>query len=563
MSTIPTQIEDSLRVAGGISEQNPQAAVATAFPAATDAALEIFRAGGNAIDAAVAAAWALCVCEPSASGLGGQSTILIRSGGGQVTVVDGHSHAPVMASLSSIRRSAQRVGYCACTVPSTAATLGYAQKKWGALSLKDVMKPAIALAEEGYAITRLQHRQLVWVMGYLSASTSAARLFLKNGVPLAVGEIFQQKELAATLRRLAECGVEDFYDGEIARSICEDMREHGGLITQKDLAGLALPVERDPLWISYRGCRVATAPPPGGGMQLCLALKILERIHTNVCDSLSDWYINIAETIYEVFRERERLPFKPGELSLQLQDLILGDAHADELASSILKRRNALSDSRSLDSATGWGGDHEPGDTTHLCVADEEGNVVALTQSIQSLFGAKVANARLGFLYNSYLCTCPRKPHPYQLSSRCSPQSNVAPTIVFKSDFQQDRPFLALGAAGSRRITSSVLQVLSNVIDRQMHLQAAIDLPRVHSLLSGKVWLENPAATDELLERLRSRFRRVVIKQQHHYKLGAVQGVQLFDNGGAIGGADPRRDGNGASYRFARCLAASPPVKNR
>jgi gamma-glutamyltranspeptidase/glutathione hydrolase len=422
------------------------------------------------------------------------------------------------------------------------------------------MKPAIALAEEGYATTRLQHRQLLWAMGYLSASTSAARLFLKNGLPLAVDEIFQQKELAATLCRLAECGVEDFYDGEIARSICNDMREHGGLITREDLAGLALPVERDPLWISYRGCRVATAPPPGGGLQLCLALKILERIHTNACDSLSDWYINIAETIYEVFRERERLPIKPGELSLQLRDLILGDAHVDELAGSILKRCNTSSDSRSLDSAAGWAGDHEPGDTTHLCVADAKGNVVALTQSIQSLFGAKVANSQLGFLYNNYLCTCPRKPHPYQLSSRCRPRSNVAPTIVFRGGPQQIKSVLALGAAGSRRITSSILQVLSNVTDRELPLQVAVDAPRVHALLSRNVWLEGPAASDELIERLRSRFRRVAIRQEHHYKLGAVQAVQLLDDGSAIGAADPRRDGTGACESL-RCVSASPVRK--
>jgi gamma-glutamyltranspeptidase/glutathione hydrolase len=446
-------------------------------------------------------------------------------------------------------------------VPSSAATLGYAQKKWGALSLEKVMKPAIRLAEEGYAITTLQRRQLVWVMGYLSASTSAARLFLKNGVPPGVGEILQQKELAATLRRLAEYGIQDFYDGEIARLICEDMREHGGLITRTDLAGLTLPVEREPLWISYRGYRIATAPPPAGGLQLSLALKVLERIHTNVRDSLSDWYINIAETIYEVFRERERLPIKPGELSDQLQELILGDAHAGELASSILKRRNRSGDSRSFDSAVTCAGDHEPGDTTHLCVTDGDGNVVALTQSIQSLFGAKVANARLGFLYNNYLCTCPRKPHPYQLGSRCSPQSNVAPAIAFKSDFHQDIPFLALGAAGSRRITSSVLQVLSNVIDRELHLQPAVDAPRVHALLSDKVWLENPAASDELLEKLRSRFRRVVIKQARHYKLGAVQGVQLFDNGGAIGAADPRRDGNGVSLPLRASSGASSEIR--
>ena len=153
-------------------------AVATAFPAATEAALGILRAGGNAIDAAVAAAWALSVCEPSGSGLGGQTTMLVRTRHGKVTVVDGHSHAPALASLNSISKSAQRVGHRACTIPSTVATLGYAHRKWGVLSLERVMEPAIALAEEGYVITRLHRRQIKWVTGYLNASPSTARLFL-------------------------------------------------------------------------------------------------------------------------------------------------------------------------------------------------------------------------------------------------------------------------------------------------------------------------------------------------------------------------------------------------
>ncbi len=522
-------------------------AVATAFPAATEAALGTLRAGGNAIDAAVAAAWALSVCEPSGSGLGGQTTMLVRTRHGKVTVVDGHSHAPALASLNNISKSAQRVGYRACTIPSTVATLGYAHRKWGALSSERVMEPAIALAEEGYAITRLHRRQTKWVTGYLNASPATAGQFLRNGTAPEVGEIFRQKELAWTLRRIASQGTDDFYRGEIAALICEDMREHGGLITEGDLKNFSLPVEREPLSIRYRGYRIVTVPPPGGGLNLLLALKVMEHLPADVKDTAS-WHEYIAETMFEVFSERKRLPVAPSELTASLVGSLIENGHAKEMADCILRRltrRNASEFTPPIQPA-GGAGDYEPGDTTHLSVTDEEGNIVSLTQSIQSLFGAKVSNAKLGFLYNNYLCTCPRDEHPYQLGSRAMPRSNVSPTIVFSGMPGNDPPALALGAAGSRRITSSVLQVISNVLDRRISLQAAVDAPRIHALLSRKVWIEMPAACEELTDRLRRRFRKVIVKSSRDYKMGAVQAIGFDENGETCAAADPRRDGASA-----------------
>jgi gamma-glutamyltranspeptidase / glutathione hydrolase len=183
----------------------------------------------------------------------------------------------------------------------------------------------------------------------------------------------------------------------------------------------------------------------------------------------------------------------------------------------------------------------EPGDTTHLTVADDAGNVVALTQSIQSVFGAKVANEKLGFLYNNYLRTCPRQAHPARLAPRCLSRSNVSPTLILR----EGRPFLALGSAGSRRITSSLLQVTSNVVDREMTLEEAVAAPRVHALLSGTVWMEAGTDQPHLLEQLAQRFHKTVERRPLSFSMGAVQALQFLP-GRTLAAADPRRDGTGA-----------------
>ncbi len=508
-------------------------AVATAFPSATEAGAEILRSGGNAIDAAVAAAWALSVCEPSGSGLGGQTTLLIRLANGSILVIDGHSRAPEAVSKMQVSREQQRRGYRACTVPSTPATLETAWKRYGVLTRSQVMAPAIRLAEEGYAITKLQRRQAKWCEKALLASSAAAQLFLREGCPLRVGETFRQPELAATLRRLAEAGAEDFYRGRIAHDIADDMARHAGLITEKDLAQYDGPLEGAPLTAEYRGYRVVSVPPPGGGLQVLLGLKILEHFTSyELARQTERWYEILAEVVYAVFRERKRIMPHPEDSPYSPAASYLSKERASGIARRI--EVGCREDAAAVDP-------EEPGETTHLCTADGWGNVVALTQSIQSLFGAKVAHSGLGFLYNNYLCTCKRRPHPYQLGSRCVPLSNAAPTLVLEKCGGE--PLLVLGAAGSRRIESAILHVISGVIDRVLSLEEAVRLPRIHGLLSRKVYLERPAATGSLLARIEPRFRQVILKAEHSYSMGGVQALQFGSGRPFAGMADPRRDG--------------------
>jgi len=521
---------------------------ATAFPAASEAAVEMLRAGGNAVDAAAAAAWALAVCEPSGSGLGGQTTLLVRFAEGRTLVVDGYSRAPAGVSSKSVSRAEQRQGYRSCTIPSTPATLGYAQERYGVLPREQVMAPAIRLAEEGYAITKLQRRQARWCLGDLGATAAAGRLFLNGGGAYGVGEVFRQRELGATLRRLAEAGVEDFYRGSIARALAEDMAGNGGLLTEQDLAECGAPVEREAASVGYGGHQVVSVPPPGGGWQVLLGLKILERLGcAGRCLDTERWYEVVAEATAAVFHERDALAVHPRDATPSLQKWILSDERAGEIAERL----------RGGGCGQGEAEAEEPGETTHLCTADGRGNVVALTQSIQSLFGAKVANGRLGFLYNNYLRTCKRRRHPYQLGSGCIPLSNIAPTLVLAGGGVREgvsggegrrggEPLLAAGAAGSRRIVSAILQVVSGVLDRGLSLEEAVSLPRIHGLLTRKVRLERPAATESLVRRLEKRFRQVTIKAAHSYGMGGVQAIQFGSGGSMVGMADPRRDGTAA-----------------
>lgn len=521
-----------------------EAVVATAYPHATQAAREILDVGGNAVDAAVAAAWALSVCEPSGSGLGGQTTLIVHRHDGGNVVIDGHSHAPARASLARISESQQASGYRACTIPSTPATLGFAQYRYGTLAPGRVLEPAIRLAEHGYPISRLQRRQIRLCLAELRISGSH-RVFFERGRMLREGQLLKQRALAATLRRLADAGCDDFYDGRLARWIARDMKAHGGLISRKDLAECALPVEREPIAVDYRNHRVLAVPPPGGGVQLLQALKVIDHLTPDGFGLSSDaWYEAMADVVYAVFAFRDRWPIHAANFTPSVRRWLLGDDLAGELADAI--RCTSLHESLEV-------GDEPPGDTTHLSVADAQGNVVALTQSIQSLFGSKVVHPKLGFFYNNYLVTCPRYRHPSQLAGGCMPRSNVTPTLVMgKGSARPDStgdgprtpgPFLAIGAAGSRRIISSTLQVLSGVLDRGLSLDEAMAEPRIHALLNGNAWVEKNALTDHLHERLSRRYRKLKIKKTLSYAMGAVQAIQCHDDGNASAAADPRRDG--------------------
>ncbi|MBI4249213.1 MAG: gamma-glutamyltransferase, partial [Elusimicrobia bacterium] len=257
------------------SDVSKRGMVAAAHYRATEAGARMLAMGGNAVDAAVASALALGVCEPAGSGLGGMTAMVIHLGpAGRTFVLEGSCRAPLQATPEALARCPRRRGYRAVAVPTTPAVLQYALQKYGALKAEQVLAPAIALAEEGYAVTPLQS-DLARRYRKSLARENAASLFLDGRLkPFPPGSRFRQPALARTLRRLAKAGFEDFYTGQIARQICRDMSQNGGFIQAQDLANIPWPAEKNPSAVQFGNWRICTMGPPGGGLALLQMLRL-------------------------------------------------------------------------------------------------------------------------------------------------------------------------------------------------------------------------------------------------------------------------------------------------
>ncbi len=503
-------------------------AVATAQIGATEAGARMLAEGGNAVDAAVAAAFALGVCEPAASGLGGQTMVMLHMTEGRHHVaVDGSSRAPNRVTPGALDKAQRLRGYCATTVPSTPATLEFCREKYGTKSLAEVLQPAIELAENGYRITELQRRLTRRERADLREG-SAGPLFLRDGkVPHPVGFLFKQPALAQTLRLLADKGISEFYQGSIARAIEADMIANGGLIRLDDLARIPLPVERRPIAGRFGSTRVLTMPPPGAGRTLIEMLNIVSNLPPKsfVLDTPMG-SVMLAETIRRAFLDRRDRPHDPNYYDAAEDSYALSDEHATRVARQIKTRL-------SRPAPTGL-----HGETTHLSVMDAAGNAVALTQSIERVYGSCCATAELGFLYNDYISAFEHKDisHPYYLRPNGNPWASVAPTIVMKGR----RPWLAIGSPGSERITSSILQVILRLATQSP--MDAVTAPRLHCSTKGRVSLEATRFRSDIPDALRARGYTVDEREPFSFYLGCVQLV-LREGKEFTAVADLRRDG--------------------
>ena len=525
---------DELNVPYRLPEPEPQriavstaGMVATAHAAATEAGAQALADGGNAVDAAVAAAFALGVCESAASGLGGQTMMLVYLTEQRRTIaLDGSSRAPSRAILGSLKKKQRLRGHAAATVPSTPATLAYALRRWGTFPLERVLEPTLRLARDGFVVSELQHKLTTMALEPLQQGT-AAPFFLKEGkTPYAPGEVLRQPVLASTYQRLAQEGVEDFYQGEIAKLIHADMEAQGGLIRRDDLASIPWPIERRPVACRFEGYRVHTFPPPGAGRTLAEMLHILghfpktrEQLDTPRGVAL------LAEVIRRAFLDRRDRPFDPNFYPQVHERQMLSADYAKLVARQIKKRIR-----------------RPKGETTHLSVMDRWGNVVALTQSIERVYGSCAASPELGFLYNDYMSAYEHRDitHPYYLRPNTPPWASVAPTIVFRGR----APWLAIGSPGSERITPSILQVFLR-LQHQSPLDAVL-APRVHCSIEGKVALEATRMRDDVPTYLEQRGFTIDRREPMSFYLGCVQLV-LRDGAELIGVADPRRDGAAGS----------------
>ena len=515
------------------AERQFAGAVASASPEATAAGVEILERGGNAIDAAVAVSLALGVSEPAGSGIAGQTVMLVKPPGAEAFVINGTTWSPRKLP-SDVTADQLRYGHTAAAVPSTIRVLDLAWRRHGSgeLAWAALLEPAIRVAEEGFVIGPFRQRAFGRYHEVLVRQPAAAGIFVRpDGIPRQVGELLRQPLLARTLRRLAEAGGDDFYRGGIAAEIAADMRANGGWITAEDLASFPEPAILPALAGSYRGYEVFTLPPPFAGWVVLQALNVLE--HGDRAELAADdtgRRLALLDALRIAHTSRRDGPV----LDFVDYSAAVGERISKQTARGLLdKYRSRIEDPAG-------------GETTHFSVVDGDGIVVAVTQSIDSYFGAGVAHSGLGFLYNNYMqgFQVDDASGPYALQALQMPKSSMSATILARDG----QPHLVLGSPGSARIISAVVQVSSYWVDVRPDIEAANAAFRVHVVPPDSAYVEGPELSPEFLAGLAGRdFTLVrptfgVADSQLDPYFGGVHAL-AFEQGSWTGSADPRRDG--------------------
>ena len=532
------QIEDSFRpTADKKCTVAKKGMVSTAFPDATKAGVEMLKKGGNAVDAACASALALGVCEPQASGIGGQSMAIIHVEG-KTLAVDGSSRAPSLAHISYFKKkSLSRLGYKASTVPSTVATIGYLNEKYGRLDWSTIIKPSIRIAKQGYRITKLQHElQEKHLENFFKVkSKSGAKYFLKDGeVPYEIGDLFVQEDLANTLEYLAKSGFRSFYHGLISTLIDKDMKLNKGFLRKEDLAFIPIPIERKVISRRYRGIRVYTVPPPAAGPTMLLVLMMLSNLPSKFLTRTPKSYHFVSETHRKALLYREQRRFNPRTYHQINEKTHLSRNFAKTLSKTI---RDTVDPELPLRESM------DTEDTTHLSVMDKEGNAVGITQSIELVYGSKAAADGLGFLYNNYMSAFEfeNPNHPFYLRPNATPWTSVCPSIVFYNH----EPWIVMGTPGSARIFSTLSHFISRIIDHSNSIDKAMEKPRIHCAVDGKISLEADDSLVDIIKHLKKMGYKIDIRERYSFFLGAIHAVLKRQTGeeGFQGVAEVRRDG--------------------
>ncbi len=494
-----------------------KAAVAAGTPEAARAGISILRAGGNAIDAAAAAAFTQMVADPAMCSLGGRSQALIYLNEGKLVGLDGATISP--GSVDEPARTGQ--GYKTCAVPGSPAALEQMVVRHGKLPLRIVLQPAIQVARNGFVVNDYYQRYFQSAHKSFRLYPGSARHFLKSdGTPYAQGETFKQPALAAALEIIADEGAGAVYRGRIAQAIVHDMAAHGGLIRADDLARYrVLPgtlVEG-----SYRGRRIVGRGDQCDGASVIEMLQILEHFPLASLKPSDASYLHlVAQAQYLGYADEELADWK-------------------QVSKALAARRiREIDPNHALPVPARPQQPVEEGETTHLSVVDELGNAVALTLSIGPTFGTKVANPEYGFIY-AYSYRMNDGPLPYQRE-----KTSQSPTIVLEGD----KPLLAIGSAGSARITASILQVIVNVLDHKMDLDEALAAPRVFLSEAG-LRIEDPGYGGATLERLAELGYQVVPSKPPDSFFGRVQAIRIDPRSREIRSSfDPRGYGSAEAY---------------
>ncbi|WP_421836342.1 gamma-glutamyltransferase [Novosphingobium sp.] len=481
--------------------------VVSAHRLASDAGVEVLKDGGNAVDAAIAVAYALAVTFPEAGNIGGGGFMTVRLADGRTSFIDFRETAPAAATPTMYQDKAGKVipllstrGHKAVGVPGTVAGLELAREKFGTLPRARLMASAISLARDGFVMDQGDATFLAEGAEDFARDQASAAIFLDNGKPWEKGHRFVQADLGRMLQLIADKGADVFYKGEIAEKIAASSKAHGGILTKADFAAYRA-IERAPLECDYRGYHVISAPPPSsGGVVVCETLNILSAYPMGELGWHSAQNIHyLTEALRRAFHDRNVNLGDPGFVKADVAKLISPD-YAAQLRAGIAADKATPSVSLGVP-----GQSHEGASTTHFSIVDAAGNAVSLTYTLNDWFGARVTADGTGILLNDEMddfSSKPGVPNMYGLVEGANnaiapgkrPLSSMTPTIVTKDG----KLAMVVGTPGGSHIPTGVLQVMLNVIDHGMTVTEATDAARIHAQwLPDVIFMEPNALSAE------------------------------------------------------------------
>lgn len=535
----------------GRSANGRNGVVAAAKPQASQVGVDILKKGGNAVDAAIGTAFALGVLEPNASGIGGGGFMIVKLAKmKEAVVIDFREVAPGAAKpdmykfddKGKVVDNASVVGGLANGVPGEVAGLLYAFDRYGSkkLTRAQVLQPAIDWANKGIPVTVNLAGIIKDNFETIKKFPACASIYLNGGLPYEIGDTIKNPDLAKTLKLVAAKGADAIYKGEIAQKIAEEVQKQGGIITTEDLANYKVQV-RKPVVGTYRGYTILSVPPASsGGTHLIELLNILENFDLKATGYGTPASAHLwSESMKLIFADRAKYMADTAFVKVPLVGLTSKD-YAKELAAKI-----ALD--KSMEAATaGDPSKFESGSTTSLSVMDKDGNMVAITKSINYFFGSGVVIPGTGFIMNDHMDDFVLKPGSVNsVEPGKRPLSSMSPTLVLDP---KGRAYMTLGSPGATRIFPTVAQVISNVIDYNMPLQEAILAPRYFQMASGNLNVEGRVSLNTF-NKLGPLGHTMTTRNDWDPYFGGVHAV-LFnhDTKTLMGGADPRRDGQAAGF---------------
>jgi gamma-glutamyltranspeptidase/glutathione hydrolase len=540
----------------------PRGMVASTSVIASQVGVDILKQGGNAVDAAVAVAFALAVTHPAAGNLGGGGFMMIRLKNGKTTAIDYREMAPAAATRNVYLdkngnlikgEGGSLVGYRAAGVPGTVRGMALALEKYGSKKfyMPQLILPAMRLARDGFIVNRELANSLRGSSDYLSQYPETKRIYLNNGKFYKEGQLFRQPELAATFGRIYKSGPNEFYGGETARLIVEDMKRNNGLITMADMAAYVAK-ERVPVRGHYRGYEVISMPPPSsGGAVLIEMLNILEGYDLGKMESSSsERYHLMTEAMRRAFADRAEFMGDSDFVNVPVEGLI-DRSYAAKLRSNISLQRATPS----AEVHAGQPAGYESQDTTHFTVVDAEGNAVSNTYTLNNSYGSAATVKGTGMILNDEMddfAAKPGTPNMYGLiqgernavAPRKRPLSAMTPTFVLRKDGSL---WFTIGSPGGPTIINTALCVITNVVDYGMNIQQAIDFPRIHHQWLPDELVFEPYGLSGDTQRVLQSMGHNLAKPRY---LGNAEGIMIEEKTGVrLGATDPRRsDGPALGY---------------